>query len=376
MASIQHGMIGFYEGELASGRKMFLAEEPTTNRDGLRTFDFFDEPYNPRSVSSVGTRDAMINVIRDYLTGTKLSANERFTQDEFNQILGNLNNPVTARFFLIHDRAADNTPFNPAHINADGRGVHLWMDHLSNFFLQRDYNQPGHATKFEQVLTNRSDPRFLQNNLWPAGTAAVRNRGVQPDDFIHVEMTATTNGDRIRANAALSPGYTRKQILALALAYISASFRRGAFLTVTAHREVDRGMNSINGNRFRWAHNDPRNFDIAAFYRTINEIYFQYGYSNGAANVGFTFGIDAARMNIDNAGNRSDSLNTFPNQYGARRNKPNVWNNAGTIIINCTGHNFNIADPIIIPGSTVQLRRGEAYVFACGTPNGGPFLQP
>jgi hypothetical protein len=378
VSSLTGAVTHFYEQELASGRKRFLRDEPATNRDGLRTFDFYDYPYNPASISDVRIRNAMVNEFRNYLTGPGLSVNDRFTQNEFNTVLGNLNNPVTARFFVIHDRAADNVPFNPANINADGRGVHLWMDHRSNYFLQRDYDQPGHATKFEQTLTNMRDPRFFQNNLWPAGTSSFQTRGVQHNDFIHVEMTATTNGDRIRANTALAPGYTRKQVLVLALAYISASLRRGAFLTVTAHREVDRGINSINGNRFRWGHDDPRNFDIITFYRSVNEIYFQYGFGTGASNVGFTFGIDAARMNIDRAGNRSDSLHTFPNQYGPRVNKPNNWNNAGTIRINCGGMNLTIRNPIIPnpANPAVQLRRGEAYVFACGAPNGGPFLQP
>jgi hypothetical protein len=374
VSSLQDAIRNFYQQESASGRKVFLPREPASNLDGLRTFSFFAEPFSPLSAEDISIRDEMLRKIRVYLTGNTLPATDQFAQNEFDTIVGNMNNRVVARFFVIHDRAADDVAFNPANVNAGQSGVHLFMDHLSNFFRQRDYDQAGHATKFERALTNATDPRFFQDNLWPAGISAFQNRGFQNNDFIHVEMTATTAGNRIRANAAVPQGYTRKQVLAVALAYISASLRRGIFLTVTVHREVDRGINMINGGQFKWGHSDPRNFDINAFYAAVNELLFQFGFGTNAQNVGFTFGIDANRMNIDNAGNRSDSLHTLPNQYGPRRNKPNNWNNAGTIRINCGGNNFTIVDPIFPnpdnPGA--QLRRGEAYVFQCG----GPFLHP
>src|SRR5215204_186842 len=365
MSSLDATIDVFYQQELASGRKRFFPNEPVTNKDGLRTPNFIASPTPAQSDS---LRNRIFNQIGAGLSDPNVPPDERFSQNELNEVMGNVNNAVAARFLVIHDRAADNVIFNRANITASQRGVHLFMDHMSNFFRQNDYDQPGHATKFERALGNTTDPRFLQDNLWPANIPAFQNRGVQPNHFIHVEMTATTVGERIRSDPNRDPGYTRKQVLALALAYVTASLRRGLFLTVTVHREVDRGLNEIQGNNFRFAHSDPRNFEISAFYRTVNEVLFGHGMSVDARRLDFTYGIDANRMSIDNAGNNVNTLHTFPSQYGPRQVKPNNWNAANTIIIKCDANRFRIVDPII-PNPRrprAQVRRSGAYIFSCG----------
>jgi hypothetical protein len=366
----------FYESELASGRKTFFPKEPQSNRNEFRTPNFIGN-NNDSDVNK--SRDSIISNIRTAFSGSALDDGERFTDAEMGNIVGNISKPVTARFFVVHDRDADNKRFRPSSVSRNTSGVHLWMDHLNTFHMNRDYNEEGHSTCLQWALLSNVDPRFTNDALWPNGTFAIRNRMFQgtlvdASQFIHVEMTATTNGDRIQSNTSKPQGYTRKQILALALAYICASLRRGIFLTVTAHREMDRGLNCIRDEKFRWGHGDPENFDICEFYRAINLVLFGFGFgADKAAGYAesFTYGIDADRMNEDKAGNGNESLNTFPNQYGPVRRKPQNWNDPNMIVIRRDGRKYRIAEPVIPTTGKGHLRRSDVYV----TRGGDPFLE-
>jgi hypothetical protein len=106
----------------------------------------------------------------------------------------------------------------------------------------------------------------------------------------------------------------------LANAYIVASLRRGRFLTVTAHRELDRSVVSRT-NHANLGHGDPLFFDVDYFYEVICRKLL--------LPVGTTFGIQSNRLTGNAASNRIGQVNEFvnyvrgtsaaANQYGPPR---------------------------------------------------------
>ena len=62
---------------------------------------------------------------------------------------------------------------------------------------------------------------------------------------------------------APEPGFTKKQYDRLALLYITASVRKGAYLIPGFHACVDQGI--------RNSHDDPQNFELPRFFQSLNE---------------------------------------------------------------------------------------------------------
>jgi hypothetical protein len=143
--------------------------------------------------------------------------------------------------------------------------------------------------------------------------------------FVHVELSPLTRyGDgiwkteayrqfvaqEISGSKRAGSIYTERQYRLLAAAYLICSIRAGRLLTVTLHREVDRGANEN-------AHSDPRDFDLDYFYSIIAEYL-------GLNDV--TFGIEQERAMFRNQMNITGHPNAFmpfvthevesANQYG------------------------------------------------------------
>lgn len=179
-------------------------------------------------------------------------------------------NAVTARWFVVHDTGGPGS-YTSTSIPTKARGVHLFLNRASKdgTVLQHDFSEPGTATKFEKKAHH---PEF---------------QGL----MVHVEMAAT------HATWNVDDNYTEFQLSSLAWAYIFASFRSKSYLTITGHREVDRG--------FPQGHNDPRGFDYDAFYERLCKILGLTGRSFGLMNL-------RGKVNND-----SSAINTFPAQYGS-----------------------------------------------------------
>jgi hypothetical protein len=217
-----------------------LPNEPATNLDGL--------PIPPWVVAQ-----AVFDVLRtayaaQHAALTQADQNLAYSRTP-DQILGaNPANACAANYFVVHDTAGTNEPSGAGNL----AGVHLWIGTRS---LARggDWDAAGDATKLEF-----------------GGRTC----------FVHVELTRATSGSIANADANTYPNvgistarsagtrYTDQQYDDLANAYIVASIRRGRFLTVTAHKELDRSA-VRRGQPGALGHGDPEDVDIARVYRLV-----------------------------------------------------------------------------------------------------------
>jgi hypothetical protein len=188
------------------------------------------------------------------------------------EILGvNPNNPLTANYFVLHDTGGTQ---DHTHSSKNG-GVHLWIGKVS---LARgmDWDRAGDATKLEfgnqTCLIHVELIRATGHSINLAAPNTYRNAGIS---------TARKAGTR----------YTDQQYDDLANAYIVASIRRGRFLTVTAHKEIDRSA-ARRGHPNESAHGDPEDMDVERLYRLISRKLVLPADS--------TFGISQQRINSPN----------------------------------------------------------------------------
>ncbi len=163
----------------------------------------------------------------------------------------------TLRYFVIHDTS---TPFlaeqpfpKDFDHRADFNDVSRYMgpDAVAHYFIDRlglvqvghDLAVPWRATKFEsRVIGLDAKGLFMHvENVEPRRSA--------PD--------LEPGNDQI----APVPGLTPVQYDRLALLYIIASQRAGVWLVPAFHANVDRDLAA--------AHDDPQNFDLAAFARAV-----------------------------------------------------------------------------------------------------------
>jgi hypothetical protein len=179
---------------------------------------------------------------------------------------GSLDDPVSpantadptaplARYFVIHDVSTPNyldKPFPPDINEATwslndlrkrwiGRKVtHVFINRLGESVTAVDFKtelpDPNHGTK------------FARDHL--------RNKG--KGLYLHVELVqprrSDPQGKPNNDNIAPVPGFTDAQLERLALVYIAASVRRGAWLIPAFHAAIDVGIPD--------AHDDPQNFDM------------------------------------------------------------------------------------------------------------------
>jgi hypothetical protein len=198
-----------------------------------------------------------------------------FGEQVARSLAGDPTEPVAARFFVIHDTAgtaeygqgAGQT--NPS-TTGSTQGIHLWLSARATF-QQRDWHRPGFGTKLEMRAENRH--------------------------FHHVEMSR--DGALVQAGAATL--YNESQYRRLAAAYLFASARKGKFLTVTSHNEVDRACcvyDDAAGRFTDYGHADPEKFDLAKWYGIVAAIADLPGDTS--------FGIEPKRVNGKNFGNQKN----------------------------------------------------------------------
>lgn len=168
-----------------------------------------------------------------------------------------------ARYFVVHDTSGPNfggKPW-PDNLDADAKinnlarfrcsdgweSAHVFINRAGRMLLGHDFAVPWRATKFERALGFGTNLKGL---------------------FLHVEMVQPRRRHprRGRRDDSLAPvpGFSAAQYDRLALAYVIASVRAGAWLVPALHATIDNGI--ANG------HDDPQNFDLDAFARSLESL--------------------------------------------------------------------------------------------------------
>jgi hypothetical protein len=171
-----------------------------------------------------------------------------------------------AIYFVIHDtsspwiggrpfpQAFDRQPyFNDVSqfLGKDAVG-HFFNDRRGRVTVGHDFEVGWRATKLERILGESVRGRFLH----------VEN--VQPR---REDPAGPPRNDRIGPE----PGFTHPQYRSLTLLYVLASSRAGTWLIPAFHANIDRGIPE--------AHDDPQNFDLAAFDRELSRWLVKLGRS-------------------------------------------------------------------------------------------------
>jgi hypothetical protein len=161
--------------------------------------------------------------------------------------------PKTVRFFVIHDTSTPNLEDKafPSDINEKS-----WV---SNNL--KPYKAVAH------VFVNRVGESVTKSNfevkLWATKFESknVKYKG----EFVHIELIQPRRRDPAGPpkNDFIAPetGFTPSQLDRLALLYIVASVRRGEWLIPGFHCAIDAGIPD--------AHDDPQNFDMNAWLKSL-----------------------------------------------------------------------------------------------------------
>jgi hypothetical protein len=161
--------------------------------------------------------------------------------------------PETVRFFVIHDSSS---PFLgdknfPVDINERTwvennlkpykAVAHIFVNRIGESLTKVNFEVKLEATKFE------------------------RDNAKHIGKFVHVEMIQPRrrdpDGPQKNDFIAPDPGFSQAQLDRLALLYIVASVRRGAWLIPGFHCAIDAGIPG--------AHDDPQNFDMNAWLKSL-----------------------------------------------------------------------------------------------------------
>jgi hypothetical protein len=204
-------------------------------------------------------------------------------------IIGDTTKPVVAGYFVVHDTSGGPEP-NTVAVDADKdtRGINLFIGTEKTVF--RPHKTPGiandwHTVGWGTMVGNKRKEEFVHTELSPYNNyETMEKRKYQ--DSLQIEIDGIINS---------GTNFTIRQYELLAFAYLVCSLRKGAFLTVTTHREVDFSYSSD-------AHGDPVDFDFDYFYQLI-------GSFCGLADV--TFGIQRDRAYYHNQVNLDGFTNEF-----------------------------------------------------------------
>lgn len=172
----------------------------------------------------------------------------------------------TARYFVLHDTSTPylgEDPFpedlegDPGinrldRYRSDAASAHVFVNRAGEVYLGHDFKVPWRASKLEQ---NKA--------------AGVATKGL----FLHVELVQPrrrhpAGGPRNDALAPV-PGFSKAQYRRAAELYVAASLRAGRGLIPAFHAVLDGG--------FPGGHDDPQNFDLAAWAAEIEAVLREAG---------------------------------------------------------------------------------------------------
>jgi hypothetical protein len=168
-----------------------------------------------------------------------------------------------ARYLVIHDTSGPNFGRRPFPVNID---EHRSINNLGRFRCSDDW-------AVAHVIINRSGGMLLGQELSRPWRAMRFERATRFGTdlrglFLHVELVQPRRSQpgRGRGNDALAPtpGFSDIQYDRLALVYTIASVRSGRWLIPAFHIAIDSGI--------RGGHDDPQNFEVAAFAASIERL--------------------------------------------------------------------------------------------------------
>jgi hypothetical protein len=171
--------------------------------------------------------------------------------------------PETVRFFVIHDTSSPYLVDKNFPVDIEER---TWVE--NNL---RPYPAVAH------VFVNRIGESLTKVNfaMKLKATKYERDNVNQIGKFVHVEMIQPRRRDPAgplkNDFIAPEPGFSQAQLDRLALLYLVASVRRGAWLIPGFHGAVDAGIPG--------AHDDPQNFDLNAWLRSLRGLLTDLGFT-------------------------------------------------------------------------------------------------
>jgi hypothetical protein len=200
-------------------------------------------------------------------------AEGRFGEAVAASLAGDRAKRVAAPFFVLHDTSVTTeygvgTGLRDPGTKGSTAGIHLWISAKATY-QQRDWSTPGYGTKLDSGAPNYN--------------------------FLHVELS---RDPKLKDGATF---YNQSQYERLACAYLFASARRGKFITLTAHCEVDRACciyDDAKGKFVDYGHHDPERFDLALWYRIVA--------SAAGLPADATFGIEPSRVDGTNRGGQKN----------------------------------------------------------------------
>ena len=190
--------------------------------------------------------------LRALLTAEQLPALAASVETPLSRARNNDPQAPFARYFVIHDTSLElelaEFPSNDSQL-ANGLGwtypdgtqvAHTFTNRRGEVLFSHDYAIPWRATKRERDVITHGNAKglFLHNEL----------------NQIRLNEPSGPAGNHSRAPV---PGFTAAQYDRLALLYILASVRGGRWLIPGFHALIDSGIPD--------AHDDPQNFDMAAW---------------------------------------------------------------------------------------------------------------
>lgn len=179
---------------------------------------------------------------------------------DLNELGGSIDEKLNIKtnYFIVHDTSTPNyrsKPF-PNNINkSDDKwndlskykdNAHIYVNRVGKSLTKIDLSKNYRTTKFENKDVNRK-------NLY-VGVELVQPRRSYPEG-------SNKNNDAL----APSLGFTKEQMNRLALIYFAASIRANKYLIPAFHSVIDAGIPD--------AHDDPQNFDINEFDKSLEQIY-------------------------------------------------------------------------------------------------------
>jgi len=169
----------------------------------------------------------------------------------------------SATYIVFHDTSTPNYRTQPWPVSIDDdpkinnlaryecsndiERAHVFINRSGKIFLAHDFTVPWRATKFESAKN--------------FGTAL---KGL----FLHIELIqprrALKGYGRNNDFLAPTPGFSQAQYDSLALIYTVASRRAGFWMIPAFHSVLDEGI--------RNKHDDPQNFELAAFAQSLDAL--------------------------------------------------------------------------------------------------------
>ena len=175
------------------------------------------------------------------------------------------NDPLSrsATYIVFHDTSTPNYRSQPWPLSIDDdpkinnlaryecsndiERAHVFINRGGAILLSHDFSVPWRATKFESARNFGSSLKGL---------------------FLHIELIqprrALSGYGRRNDFRAPQPGFSQPQYDALALVYAVASRRAGFWLIPAFHSVLDEGI--------RNKHDDPQNFELDAFARSLDTV--------------------------------------------------------------------------------------------------------